>query len=202
VLITQMSLKMHRFIKPLLLVFAISLMGCASIPKEVVELSYTVGQDLEAIHSSYRNLIQDHFQSLRDQAVDFLENTWVPHYINDFIEEGELVKRARGSDPKKVLEDVQLWAEVAVEEIENKKRELIDPIDRDEKELLKLVDEAFSRLIRANATITAHLNSIRKVKEVQDEALKALELKELRDKINNELISASKRAEEALEKLK
>ena len=193
---------MPRFIKPLFIVLAISLVGCASIPKEVVELSYTVGQDLEAVHSSYRNLIEEHFESLREQAIYFLENTWIPHYIKDFIEEGELVKRAQGSDPKIVLEDVQLWVEVAIEEIEAKKRELIDPIDRDEKELLKLVDEAFSRLIRANATITAHLNSIRKVKEVQDEALKALELKELRDKINNELISASKRAEEALEKLK
>jgi len=150
----------------------------------------------------HRNLIQEHFQNLREQAISFLENKWVPHYIEDFIKEGELVESAKGSDPKKVLEDVQLWAEVALEEIENKKRELIEPIDKDEKELLKLVDEAFSRLIRANATITAHLNSIRKVKKVQDEALKALELKDLRDKINNELFSASKRAEEAMEKLK
>jgi len=187
-----------KLIKPLLLVLVIGLVGCATIPKEVVELSYTVGQDLGAIHLSYRNLIQEHFQNLREQAISFLENKWVPHYIEDFIKEGELVESAKGSDPKKVLEDVQLWAEVALEEIENKKRELIEPIDKDEKELLKLVDEAFSRLIRANATITAHLNSIRKVKKVQDEALKALELKDLRDKINNELFSASKRAEEAM----
>jgi len=101
-----------------------------------------------------------------------------------------------------VLLGVRLWAEVAVEEIEKKKKELIDPIDKNEKELLNSIDEVFAQLIRANAAITAHLNSIRKVKEVQDEALQALKVKDLRDKINNGLIFASDEANEAIEKVK
>ena len=78
---------------------------------------------------------------------------------------------------------------------------LLDPIDRDEKMLIASVDEAFARLVRANAIITAHLNSLRKVQEVQDEALKSLKLKDMRDKINQQLISASEKAADAIQKM-
>ena len=176
--------------------------SCANVPKEVVELSYTVGQDLNAVHLSYRQLIQTHFDGLRKQATGFLDNKWTPIYIKKFIKKGKLVERVNNPDPNIVLLGVRLWAEVAVKEIEKKKKELIDPINKNEEELLNSIDEAFAQLISANAAITAHLNSIRKVKEVQDEALQALKLKDLRDKINNELIFASDKANEAIEKVK
>ena len=72
------------------------------------------------------------------------------------------------------------------------------PLDNDEKELLTTVDHAFSRLQIANATVTAHLNSLRKVREVQDDALAALDLKELQNKINEMLISMSEKAMKGL----
>ena len=185
------------FIAIILLIF-----GCASIPKEVVELSYSIGEDLNSIHVSYRMLIQEHFENLRSQRIDFLKNRLIPVFLEKFIDKGELVTTVQGSDPVEVLEGVQDWVEVAIETIEEKKRELIDPIDGSEKQLLELVDEEFSRIIRANAAITAHLNSIRKVQSVQDEALRALKIKELRDTINEELIAASIKADEALERVK
>lgn len=186
----------------LLGVLTVSLLGCATVPKEVVELSYTVGQDLEALHLSYRTLIEMHFDGLRAQPVDFLEKRWIPAFLQDFMQSGQLIQIARGSDSMQVQEDVQAWVEVAIETIEEKKRELLDPIDKDEKELLESVDEAFARVIRANATITAHLNSIRKVQEIRDDALRALNLNELRDRIDEGLASASQKAEAALEKFK
>ncbi len=186
----------------ILVVMILILVGCASVPKEVVKLSYTIGQDLNAVHSSYNELIHTYFDNLRIQTITFLEIRWIPAYLEDYIQTGELVKIARDSDPTLVLEGVQDWVEFAMENIETKKRELIDPINSDEVALLKIVNEAFSNLIRANAIITAHLNSLRKIQEVQDDALKAMNLKELRDKINKALIGASDRAKKALEELK
>ncbi len=185
-----------------LIVIAFGIGGCATVPKEVVELSYTVGEDLEAVHTSYTALIQRHFDNLRTQATTVLETRWVPAFLADFIQRGELIQSVQGPDPKMVLEDVRDWAEVAIETIEEKRKELIDPINKDEEALLASVNEAFARLIRANAAITAHLNSLRKVQEVQDETLQALNLKDLRDKINTGLISASEKAQIAIEKLK
>lgn len=177
------------------------LVACASVPKEVVELSYTVGQDLDAVHASYRALIHTHFDDLRSRVNTFLEDQWVPAFLSDFIERGQLVESARGNDPKAVLEDIGVWVESAMEEIEDKRRTLIAPIRTDEAVLMSSVDEAFDRLTRANAVITAHLNSLRKVQEVQDEALKALRLQDLREVIDQRLVAASDATQKAIEKL-
>lgn len=195
-----MSSLLKKITRHLLSILLISLIGCASVPKEVVELSYTVGKDLQTLHLSYKDLVTEHFQSLRNYSLNFLEKQWKPKFIKRFIEDGGLIESAKGSDPNIVLEDVELWAEVAIGTIEEKKNELLDPIDKDEKELLTSVDASFSQLIQANSTITAHLNSIREVTEVQDEALKALKLDDLRDKINNMLALASDKSKEAIDK--
>lgn len=182
-------------------IFSLGTTGCATVPKEVVELSYVIGQDIDAIHASHRELIRKHFEALRVQTTIFLETRWVPAYLAGFIKNGELVTMAKDPDPVKAYEGVSAWVEVAVEEIEKKKKELLSPIDRDEKALLATVDESFARLSKANTTITAHLNSIRKVQEVQNEALKSLKLADLRGEINKRLIEASERAETALTKV-
>ncbi len=196
-----MRIHIKRLVFCFVVAFSLSVAACATVPKEVVQLSYTVGQDIEAVHSSYKALIRTHFDGIRMQTTTFLETRWTPVYLADFIKNGDLVAMAKDPDPVKAFEGVSAWAEVAVEEIENKKKELLTPIDQDEHTLLANVDEAFARIIRANATITAHLNSIRKVQEVQDEVLKSLKLADLKGEINNRLIEASRKADAALSKL-
>lgn len=185
----------------LIALITILFVGCASVPKEVVELSYLVGEDLEAVHLSYKTLIRTHYDGLRDQAQTFLQEKWVPIFLEDFIERAGLVEAVKSPDPVEVLDYVQVWAEAAIEEIEVKKKELLDPIKEDERTLIESVDAAFANLMRANATITAHLNSIRKVKEVEDEVLDSMGLKKLRDNVNNQLIKSSQELKDALEKL-
>ena len=80
--------------------------------------------------------------------------------------------------------------------------ELIDPLNEAEKELLQSVDDAFRQIIQANSVITAHLNSLREIKELQDDILKRVSLDDLRDNVSNSLDDASKRADEVMEKLK
>jgi|SRR3990172_3975200 len=197
-----MSIKVLRLILMMIAVSSITaLFSCASVPKEAVELSYIVGEDIEAVHLSYRALISQHFQNLRTQANQFLDQQWTPIFLKEFIENGELKEYCQDRDPVKAFDGVSLWVESAIAEIGKMRKGLLDPIDRDEKMLIASVDEAFARLVRANAIITAHLNSLRKVQEVQDEALKSLKLKDMRDKINQQLISASEKAADAIQKM-
>lgn len=175
--------------------------GCATVPKETVELSYAMGQDLNAIHSSYDELIHRHFDNLKNQTNDFLDKRWIPTYLGRFIKNGQLVVLAQDPDPQKAFEGVSAWVEIAIGAIETKRKELITPINNDEQMVLKSVDEAFARMGMANAAITAQLNSIRKVQEVQDNTLKALNVKDLRDEINKQLISASNKAKDAIDKV-
>ena len=94
------------------------------------------------------------------------------------------------------------WADTAVYFIEQKRSQLIEPLNEEEKRLRDDVREAFARVIRGNAHITAHLNSLRKVHEVQDEMLDALDIKDLRDRINDVLVKASQTAVTGLEEIR
>lgn len=193
---------MKSLLKWVTLLSAVTIfIGCATVPKETVELSYALGQDIDAIHASYRNLIHEHFNNLRTEANSFITNQWKPAFLGGFIKKGNLVLLASNHDPTQAFEGVSAWVDIAIEMIENKKKELITPINNDEQSILTTVDDAFARIRRANETITAHLNSIRKVQEVQDSALKALNIRDLRDQINNQLIKASNNAAAAIDKV-
>ncbi len=201
---------------PLALGICLLLPGCATVPKEVVELSYRMGQDTEAVHTSYKALIHSHFESLRAERLRYLDEEWTPKYIRSWIEDGRLrdvvkgdvvwssekgdfIRPVAGQEETALLATVTFWSVAAVQEIQGKRAELLEPLNEQENQLCAWVDNAFNRLYRGNATITAHLNSLRKVQEVQDSALAALNLKDLRDKINDELITVSDKAKEGLD---
>ncbi len=190
--------------------------GCASVPKEVVQLSYQIGEDFSSIQVSYKKLVHDHFEMLREQRIQYLNNEWTPTYIRRWVEDGRLrdvvkgdivwseekadfIKPFAGKEEDGLLNTVKFWSLAAVEDIESKKKELLEPLNKQEEQLTSWIDDAFNRLYRGNATITAHLNSLRKVQEVQDDALAALHMKDLSEKINTVLITASDKAKEGLE---
>jgi hypothetical protein len=194
------------------------LSACASTPKEVVQLSAAMGEDLSAVHQSYRELVHDRFDRFRAERMDYLNNTWKPRFLGDWVQKGRLsdiaggqvvwskserkfTAASQGQENEQKLQSLQLWAQNAIAKIEKKKKELLDPIDNDEKEILRTVDDSFSRLYRANAAITAHLNSLRKVQAVQDQALEALKVRDLRDKVNDMLIKSSEKARQGLEEV-
>jgi hypothetical protein len=171
--------------------------GCASVPKESVELSYTLGNDLEALHQSYRTLIARYFESLRREVNSAIDQIFIPAYINDFVITGKLVENAKAGRS----DLVEAWARIAVETIDKERATRIAPIDKAEKDLLVSVNDAFDKAIRANAAVTAQLNSIRKVEEVQGEILESLKLKDIRNKINDALADASKKAKEITDEI-
>jgi hypothetical protein len=185
-----------RTVLPILLIA--SLLGCASVPREVVELSYVLGADLTEVQRSHEALIRLHFDDLRRQTDDFLVNRWQPTYLRNFIADGGLVDLATDPDPNEVLAGVQDWAEIALEEIHAKRSELLDPLDAQEQELLEATGAAFARMRTANATITAHLGSIRQVEAAGDAELARLGLGDLRRQLDEGLAKAAAITEEGI----
>ena len=171
--------------------------GCASVPKESVELSYIIGEDIQALHHSYNTLIRRYFDSLRRQINQTIDHVFIPAYINDFVKTGQLVKHAK--DERTDL--VEAWARMAVETIDKERLTRLTPINEAEMTLMENVNEAFNKVISANAMVTSHLNSIHELKEAQDEILESFELKDLRDDINNALADASRTAKDMTDKI-
>ena len=204
------------FIQIAFLVFAL---GCSSVPPEVVELSYTVGSDIRAMQASYDALIANKFDSLREQRLRYLNEEWTPLFIEEWIEEGRLVGIAQGEvvwseeqqdftapapgrEQKQLLDTVLLWSEAAVAEVQAKRAELIHPLDQDEMRVRQEIRAAFNRIADASAHVTAHLNSLREVRDVQSSMLERLGLGDEIDRINREIIGISERAAQALEEIR
>lgn len=171
--------------------------GCASVPKESVELSYIIGDDIQALHHSYNALIRRYFDSLRRQINQTIDHVYIPAYINDFVKTGQLVEHAK----KQRADLVESWARIAVETIDKERLARLTPINEAEMTLTEDVNEAFNKVISANAIVTSHLNSIHELKGAQDEILESLELKDLRDDINDALAAASKTAKDMTDKI-
>src|SRR5579862_4254052 len=184
----------------ILSLFALLHLECASVPKEVVQLSYTMGQDLVSVESSYRSLIHTHFDDLRKDVDNFIDNEWTNAFLQDFIVRTNLDSLVKQPDPKQVLSDLQEWTAAVIQQVSAKKKGLKDPIDQHEALLLQDVDESFGRIIQANSVITNHLNSLTKIDSVQSETLRAMGLGTLRDRVNNALIQVSDEAASGIDK--
>jgi len=69
------------------------------------------------------------------------------------------------------LDDMSQFLEAVNAQIEEKRNKLLGPIQKQENEVLKTINESYGNTIYANSTITGYLESIRKVKDAQNEAL-------------------------------
>ncbi|MDO4770828.1 hypothetical protein [Porphyromonas sp.] len=195
---------MKRFLVFFLL---LALASCASIPKETVTLSKMVGNDLQALHDSHRNTIKMYYSKIEENINTFIEDVYAPYIIHyvlkielDKYKEGEeslygAIVNAGKSDEKEVTEEalnVMLeFTEAANEQIAAKKKELLTPILRQEKEVLATIDRSYRNAIYANATLTAYLESNRALKETQSKALSVVGLEGLDNTVTNRLIELS-----------
>lgn len=179
-----------KFAAAVLIAASFTVTGCATVPRESVDLSYTLGQDLESVHQSYRELITRYFEALRAQVNDSIDQVFIPTYINGFVISGKLIQDAQNQR----ADLVEAWARIAVKRIDRERRERLQPLNNAEQELLASVNEAFDKVMRANATITAQLNSVVKTQQAQDEMLESVKLKGLREKISGALADASAKA--------
>ena len=185
----------------LLMVVIFLLNGCAGrVPGEVLDLSNTMGEDLKALHLSYRQLITTHFDSLRRQTDAFLQNQWMPTFIKDFIDRGNLVQLVQTPLANQRDADVTEWVVAAMEAVNQKRSQLMKPLDDEEKTLLEMVDSSFALLDQANSKIYAHLKSLSKLNEPMESALNIHDLKGLREKIDAGLATATSNTVGLLEK--
>ena len=198
-----MVTKISMLIKAVLL--AIILAGCATIPMETIELSHITEENIIALRVSYIALINAHFDLLESIRIEYLENKWIPGFIERWVIDARLADIATGAvvwseeqgnfmQPEidtgmdELLPSLSIWAMDAIDGINEKKDALLSPLKKEREELLSLVEEGFGRLLRANMTITSHLNSVRNVQEYQKRALEAFNLSELLGKIDRRIL--------------
>ncbi len=202
-----------------MLVCMVAITGCASVPNEVVQLSVTIGRDVRAIQRSYDSLITARFDAFRQERLDYLNNEWTPAFLEDWVASGRLIDTAEGKvvysdaqddfippDPSQAeqqrLVTILQWSQAAVAQIDAKRNELIDPLNERERQVRAEMNAAFNQVISANAQITAHLNSIRKVKELQNNMLKEVGAGGEIAQLNQKILDVSDWAQKGLDEIR
>jgi len=204
-------------IKSVILIAIISFItSCASIPKETVTLSQALGNDLVVLHQAHRNIAELHFRKIKDNINSFVDDTYAP-FVIQFVLNKELQAYQAGQPSiYSILEVVEKnggkqeidaavkemadFQEAARKQIERKRNELLLPIASQEVEIIGAINQSYENAIYANSTITGYLQSVRKVKEAQQEALSAIGLKGADTLITNGLVKVSEQVNEAVRK--
>jgi hypothetical protein len=187
--------------RPVLLAFlfgAISA-GCASTPKQAVELSVTVGRDIESVHSAHVALAGKYFDRMESDVNRFVDTKYRPYCIEKSMQDFRLVERikdpsaAEGLDP---LDVMQIFVEGITKEIEDYRARTLAPIRAQRKQVMTSLENAYRQIQDGQSIVTGHLASILKVQDAQDAVLSEMNLAGLRAKTVDAIAAASDRIED------
>ena len=195
-------------------ILALLFAACASIPKETVLLSKTLGNELQTLHNSHRNVVDIHFKKIENDINSFVDDVYAPFVIHYALKSQlksykagktslfgiiEIAGKIEGKKEAKAAIDVmQEFQEAALKQIESKRHELLLPIKKQHSELIKSINQSYQTASYANATLTAYLQSLRKLKGSQQEALSKIHLDGADTLITKSLLEVSKRVEQAV----
>jgi len=178
--------------------------GCATVPRESVELSTTVGRDVAEVHRAHRELAVQYFKRLVGDINTFIDEVYRPYTIKQAIEDFELLTKIQeASQPGAsldVLDVLRVFVEEVAREIEEFRRELLGPVEIQRDEALASLDAAYLQIQNANSIVTGHLASVRKVQDVQDELLKKVNLSDLRRRFIEGTVALSDQVHDLVER--
>ena len=206
---------MKKFLFLLYLSASFLLTSCAVIPKETVTLSKTVGEDLLVLHQSHRAAIEILFNRIENDINTFIDNTYSPYIIHTVLQDelnrykigdstslyGIIVNAGMNNTKEATDEAVGImleFTEAAKNQIESKREELLVPIIKQKNEIMGNIDSSYQNVIYANSTLTAYLESTRRLKESQGNIISGLGLDGLDDSFTEKLLELSDFMDEAI----
>jgi hypothetical protein len=188
--------------------------GCAQVPKESVELSTTVGRDLAVTHKAHIQLARVLFERMKEDVNRFIDGTYAPFQIRAAM--ARQVALANSSDVAEKRKSLLLAIHAAFEpdasdrlqsavlqgmeslvtqiraDIEAKRRELLEPLEEQERVVMGGINRAYQRMHYANSIVTGHLGSIARVHDAQSELLEEIGIdRDLRKDIGEGLAGVS-----------
>jgi hypothetical protein len=120
---------------------------------------------------------------------DFVDTKYRPFIIQYTISDPQLRFRDRlqasmqpGAKPD-IVDFMSVYTRTVVDRIERYREQLLLPVEQERDEVLASIDAAYQQLYLANATVTGHLASVVKVKDLQSELLAGLRLDQFRQQI-------------------
>lgn len=80
----------------ILIILSLFLMSCVSAPKETVELSEIIGNQISEMQASHEKFVHLFYDKLREDVDNFLTKVWIPRFMSNVIEgKGEASRQFR-----------------------------------------------------------------------------------------------------------
>jgi len=162
-------MKKKILIKWMLIVIALSMVACASIPPEAPELSAELGNRISAIEDANITLLHRFFDQKRSEVDKFIAEEWVPTFAQEFFSNPEMVKAwntiVKEDDKNQRLMFIVKTGPKLQETINKKRLELIQPLDDLSHRIEKSIRDEYRQARAMNNSITSFLLSASKVSE-------------------------------------
>ena len=194
----------------LIVASALTFGGCASIPPEAPALSTELGKRLAAIEHANLTLLHRYFDQKRKEIDRFIEAEWVPVFAKAVFSNPAVAKAwntvVREDDPKQRLTFLIRVGAKLQKKINDKRAELIQPLDLLERRVEQEIRDAFTQARAMNNSITSYLQSASKVTENRDRYLEMLgvtdeKIQKVIDKTDDAVDSLVKGAEKLPDKV-
>ena len=169
---------MLKMIKVASLAAIFTLTGCTSIPSEAPELSAELGKRISAIEDSNITLLKRFFDQKRKEVDKFIEDEWVPEFANQFFSNQTISDTwdtiVRENDKRQRLLFLVKTGPKLQEKINEKRLELIQPLDNLERRIETKIREEYTQARAMNNSITSFLLSASKVAENRNRYLETV----------------------------
>jgi hypothetical protein len=202
----------------LLILFAVcALNSCVSIPKETVQLSKAIGEDLKTLQSSHIAMVDLFYIEITRNINSFIADVYAPYIIHYVLKKEKenynnqkqsifgAIENA-GKDTAGKTETDEAFNEMtdfltfANTTIKKKRDELLNPIQKQQDSIIREINRSYKNTMYANSAIINYLESALKVKESQKQVLSIVGLKGKDEELNNTLLKVSSYTKSLLEK--
>lgn len=199
-----------------LIIVSFFLVSCVSIPRESIELSKVLGNDLIALHTSHRQLTSMYFRKIKEDINVFVDEVYSPFVIH-YVLNVELERHKEGgsllfnsvenaarfegiAESEEALKTILEFHQAANVQIQSMRTELIEPVIKQEMQVIDALNNSYEQAIHANLTITGYLESVRKVRDSQQEVFAMVGLQGTDSLITSNLLRISELVNAAVKK--
>lgn len=152
-------------------------MGCATVPKESVDLSIELTKMIRSAEASHLATLQLFLDERKQRADDFLKNTWTPKFMENAMRDSHVLDtlKAQRTDPQRetVMKE---FSEDAASVIAERRATMMGAIDRIGEMLRDSIRAHYADMLAVNQALTAHIRSVADVNATQTMILDALKI--------------------------
>lgn len=172
----------------LLALFLGLLAGCAQVPTQSVELSATVGRDIEKMHKAHIRTITILYSRMRVDVNEFIDEVYMPYAIKEALKKDHvrlangqtsfisiisngLSTKASSKQQEQAIGAMEILVSNVAKSVDKQRKLLLDKLNGQERELINSTNRSYLAIHQANSIVTGHLASIAQVHEAQNELL-------------------------------